>query len=142
MYPSLMRAWNPALSLRTTVCPVEDSSPRWSNSHALTRDPRGGGRHSPGTRKCSDASREERRGSEEEAPRRSTVGPIRHSCRSLRSRVASNASQRIQGSTEIRSRDQCERSRRPVCVSCTREGSTAADRSSSVRDGESRVTGS
>jgi len=48
MYPSLMRAWNPALSLRTTACPVEDSSPRWSNSHALTRDPRGG-RHLPGT---------------------------------------------------------------------------------------------
>lgn len=52
LYPSLMRAWNPALSLRNTACPVEDSSPRWSNSHALTRDPRGG-QHSPGTRKCS-----------------------------------------------------------------------------------------
>lgn len=45
LYTSLMRVWNPALSLRTTACPVEDSSPRWSNSHALTRDP-GGGRHS------------------------------------------------------------------------------------------------
>jgi len=53
LHSSLMRAQNPALSLRTTVCPVEDSSPRWSNSHALTRDPRGG-RHSPGTRKCSE----------------------------------------------------------------------------------------
>lgn len=29
---------------------------RWSNSHALTRDPRGG-RHSPGTRKCSEDAR-------------------------------------------------------------------------------------
>lgn len=72
LYPSLMRAWNPALSLRTTACPVEDSSPRWSNSHALTRDPRGG-RHSPGTPLVLVREREEE--VEEETPRTSVLVP-------------------------------------------------------------------
>lgn len=133
LYPSLMRAWNPALSLRTTACPVEDSSPRWSNSHALTRDPRGG-RHSPGTPLV--LVRERRR-------RRRRWWPREHLswspglCRAFTAtRFLPPRSQEINEIIVIRSR-------RPVymcvCVCvlpCThQEGSTAADRLSLRRRG-------
>lgn len=128
LYPSLMRVWNPALSLRTTACPVEDSSARWSNSHALTRDPRGG-RHSARNALVLVHERWRRRWRPREhlswSPdplrlHRDTVLPLRsQNQRDHRDPIATA--------------DTCVCV--CMCVPCTQEGSTAADRLLE-RDGE------
>lgn len=133
LYPSLMRAWNPALSLRNTACPVEDSSPRWSNSHALTRDPRGG-QHSPGTRKCSE---------EEGGPANIPYGPlVCRACEPSPRHVSSSLSLSSPSLSWIIDKNRRGGSIANLIMVCivpwAEEGSTVvADRSSS--DGESRV---